>query len=458
MTKDKETLGREMQELVDEAQKLVDLATSEERELTEEEQNKFDDLMKRAESHRTQIQRLEKLENHQKWLDEAPVPAAVRNRIETGTPLVHATPVQHCQLRAFKEVADTPERCREAAIKSGMWIRAVLLKDPMAREWCTLNAFSDAELRAMEVGVATSGGTLVPDEFERAVIDLRKSYGVARQECRVVPMGSDTMTIPRMVGNTTVYFPGEGGSITASDRGTDAINLVARKAAVLTKISTELAEDAVIDIAEMLANDMAWAFAKKEDECLIDGDGSTTYGGIVGIRTKMVDGNHTGSYLDATAGDDQWSEYIVDDFAALQGTLPDFAEANAKWYCHKICFHQTMVRLAAAAGGSSLLDIMRGVGGQKIFLGDPVVLMNAMPSATTALNEKVVVLYGDMRQAVTFGDRRGIRVEVLRERYADSDQIGVKATERFDIVVHDITQVDDSTAPGALIGLRGNTS
>jgi HK97 family phage major capsid protein len=52
-------------------------------------------------------------------------------------------------------------------------------------------------LKAQAEGVNTAGGFLVPSEFETAIIDLREEYGLFRNECRMVPMGSDSMTIPR---------------------------------------------------------------------------------------------------------------------------------------------------------------------------------------------------------------------------------------------------------------------
>jgi len=462
MKRTREELGQEMDGHVQQAQAITTKAEVEDRDLTQGESEQFDGHMAAARTLKSRIERAAQLEVEQNFLVSSPTPSIIRNQplqtSDSAAPPVFAQPADYSSLKAFRDLGATPQESRRIAVIAGMWARARIFGDAHARQWLVDNAWGETKMRAMEVGSPIAGGTLVPDEFERAIIDLRKTYGVARRECRVIPMGADSLTIPRMVGNTTVYFPGEGGSITDSDRGTDAVTLSAKKAAVLTKISSELAEDSVIDVAEMLAQDMAWAFAKKEDECLVDGDGSATYGNMIGIRTKMVDGNHTGSYVDATAADDQWGEYVIDDFHSLQGTLPDFADANAKWYCHKICWNQTMMRLAAASGGVTMAELLMGMRGENRFLGDPVVLMNAMPSASTAYNELVVLFYGDMRQAVTFGDRRGLRIEVLRERYAEYDQLGIKATERFDIVAHDLVDVSDSTAPGALLGMRGNTS
>ena len=62
--------------------------------------------------------------------------------------------------------------------------------------------------------------------------------------------------------------------------------------------------------------------------------------------------------------------------------------------------------------------------------------------------------YGDLALASTMGDRRGIRFRLSEDRYWELDQIGVKGTERFDIINHDI---GDNTTAGPVVALIGNT-
>jgi len=223
-------------------------------------------------------------------------------------------------------------------------------------------------------------------------------------------------------------------------------------------MSSELVEDSAINLAELVSQNIGWGMAKKEDECLIDGDGSATYGNMIGLRTKMVDGSHTGSYVDATAGHNLISEIDTADLLGLMQLLPEYAAADAAFFCSNRCWVDAFLAVMLASGGVTAGEVANGV--RKAFYGAPIITSPAMPAGAsdTDYNDLIICFYGSMRQAVTFGDRRGLRVEVLRERYSDTDQVAIKATERIDIVAHDIVQVDDSTAPGALIGLRGNTS
>jgi HK97 family phage major capsid protein len=125
---------------------------------------------------------------------------------------------------------------------------------------------------------------LVPEEMMNEIIVLRETYGVFRKECRVVPMGRDTLNWPRRTGGLTAYFMARRRRITESSASFDNVNLTAKKLGALTKLSTEIAEDAVINIADYIVDEIAYAFASKEDDCGFNGDGTSTYGGMTGPR------------------------------------------------------------------------------------------------------------------------------------------------------------------------------
>jgi hypothetical protein len=108
----------------------------------------------------------------------------------------------------------------------------------------------------------------------------------------VVPMGSDTLNWPRRTGGLTAFFTGENQAVTESQAAWDNVNLTAKKCAVLTRMSTEIEQDAVVAIADWLVGEMAYAFASKEDDCGFNGDGTSTYGGMRGLTVLAIDGAH----------------------------------------------------------------------------------------------------------------------------------------------------------------------
>lgn len=338
------------------------------------------------------------------------------------------------------------ENAEENAYRSGMFLLATLFKREKALDWCRENGIS---VKAHGEGVNAAGGVLVPIEFEQAIIDLREEFGIFRNYTKMYPMGSDSMSIPRRASGLTAYWTGENTAITESQKGWDQVMLVAKKLACLTRYSTELDEDAVINIADDLASEIAYAFAQAEDNAGWNGDGSSAYGGIVGVRTKIIDGTHTASAVDAASGHDTFAEIDASDIAAVMGKLPRYAERNAKWYVSQVGWSVMFQRLIAAAGGVTMSEL---TGGKPVrrFLGYEVVIDQTLPTATTDISDTAMLFFGDLSLAVAMGERRGIRIKTSDDRYFEYDQLGVQGTERVDINVHDL---GDAVTAGPLIAL-----
>jgi len=107
----------------------------------------------------------------------------------------------------------------------------------------------------------------------------------------------------------------------------------------------------------------------------------------------------------------------------------------------------------AAAGGVTLSELTGGRPTRR-YLGYDVVIDQTLPTTTSTINNVPMLFFGDLRLAATMGERRGIRVKTSDDRYFEYDQIGIQATERVDIVVHDL---GDNTTAGPLVALIGNT-
>jgi HK97 family phage major capsid protein len=351
---------------------------------------------------------------------------------------------RYSSLKAFKG----PDADRDA-YRAGKYLRWVLFGDKSAERWV-----KEYYKRAYAEGTNVTGGFLVPDELARAIINLREEYGVFRRECNVVPMASDSISWPRRLTGQTAYFVGEAASITESTGSFDSFTLTTKKLGVLTRMSREVAEDAVINLADWIANEIAYQFAYKEDLCGFTGDGTSTYGGIRGITTKIIDGTHSAGCIDcATAGHDKIPEVDADDILGLMGALPQYVR-EPKFFCSKV-FKSLVFDALKVAGGGNTVTNLQGVVGDN-FLGYPVVVSQVLPaSASTDYNNKVMCLFGDLRMAATLGDRSGIDILRSDERYMEYDQVGIRGVERFDINVHDL---GDTSNAGPLVALIGYTS
>jgi HK97 family phage major capsid protein len=333
----------------------------------------------------------------------------------------------------------------ERAYRFGKWFKGMVVGDPSSKQWCDANGI---QTKALSEGTNYLGGYLVPPEFSTDIIDLRETYGVARQVARVVPMSADTLTIPRRVGGLTAYFVGEAATITDSNKTWDQVSLVAKKLAALTLWSSELNEDAMISIGDDLAGEIAYAFSQKEDECYFNGDGTSTYGGITGVRSKLRNVDATISNIKGlqVATGNAYSEIVLSDFHGVMGRLPLYARNGAVWIMSAAFFDTVPHKLQVAAGGNTVVDIANG--GVQRFLGYPVVLSQVMP--TNEANSQICALLGNFRLGSTFGDRRLLSLALSSEYKFAEDQLAIRGTERFDINVHD---VGNTTAAGPIVGL-----
>jgi HK97 family phage major capsid protein len=350
---------------------------------------------------------------------------------------------RHGKLKAF-----TGKNGEKEAYLAGQFFLATLTKNDNAVQWCKDHGITLGMWNAAGENQNQLGGVLVPDEVERTIIDLRESRGVARQECMVTGMAGDTKYVPRRTGGLTAYFIDENPSaaITESDKQWDSVRLVARTLATLSRYSVQLSDDSIISIGDDLASEIAYAFADKEDQCLFNGDGTSTYGNIVGLKS----GTAAGSKYTAITGNTAFSTLDRDDFEAMIGKLPQYAEPNAKWYISKAGWAASILRLIDAAGGNTWRDLANGKR-ELSFLGYPVVIVQVMNTTLSAqTSTDGLVYFGDMRQAVTFGNRRGVSVFPSEHRYMEFNQIGVRGFERFDLNYH---ERGTSTAAGSLIML-----
>lgn len=439
------------------ARDIKDKCDAESRGMTEQEARQFDDYLKEAKRLEAEAARQEDLEAVEGRMQK-PAERKVATELANGARIEVVSPTLYrCgELRSFKG-----PNAAANAYKAGRFLAASIFDHARSRQWChehgvELRIDTELDSRAMGEAINTAGGYIVPDEFEASVIDLREQYGNARRNCRIKQMASDHSNEPKKVGGLTAHPVGENTAITESNQTWGNVELTAKKWGVLLRISTELSEDTLINLADDIANDCALAFATAEDNACIDGDGTSTYHGLTGIRTLMIDGAHTGSYYDGSTGNDNWSEITDAHLLVVMGQLPVYARRGAKWHCSPVCKVAVFDRLLRAAGGATMAEISAGA--QPRYMGYPIEEWPSMPTddSAAALNNTIMFFFGNMAMSSKMGVRRGISVKRLLERYADQDQIGIVATERMTINHHSITGAT-STTRGPVVGFMGGT-
>ena len=431
------------------------------RDLTEDEQKSWNDIMAKETG---QIAKLEGelkaallLEEEQARLRSLKATLNTPNPVFDQTGGQQSTPPVPLNIRlltpnlkAFQGAGDKIQAQKDA-YDTGLWFKSYLLRGSRpevaqaARE--KLIARRGMEWFATQNETTpTDGGYLVPPQFENAVIVYREQVGVARRLARVVPMSSDTWTGMKQTSGTTVYYPGEEGAIPDSDANFSRYTLSAKKRAILTYVSAELRDDALVSVMDLLAQDMGHQFALKEDQEFVAGDGTSTYGGVQGVRPAVIAA--TASVYSPTADEDAWSEVTLATLLAGVSLVADkYRGLPLSWLISAPAKWQIMDRLALAQGGAIMQDIVNGQP-QFQFLGYPVVLSDRMP--TTEAVSQVFALFGAFGNAVTIGDRSGISIAVSEHYKFNTDQIAVRGTTRYDINVH---EAGSTSAAGAIVGV-----
>ena len=431
-----EKIRNQIAEKTAQMQAMQELALNEDRDLTAEEKAQTDELLAQTKVLDTDLERSLKIEAKAKEiLNVRPIGGAATGGAKDVIP---ATVKRHGKLKAFKSDFD--------AYASGQFLRATIGKNDVAAQWCKEHGIMNVHSTTTN----SAGGYLVPEGFENAIINLREEYGVFRQNARVYPMTEPIVYVPRRQSGFTAYYVGENSAGTESDASFSQVKLDAKKLMILTRLSQELSDDAIIQLADFVAQEMAYAFAVQEDQAGFLGDGTSTYGGILGLRNALL----AGSTVTAIAGDNTFEELEFAFFQNAVGKLPRFPGIRPAWYVHNALYWNAMVRLANAAGGNNIASVQAGPTGLS-FMGYPVVLVNALPSALTDLASTVVGFFGDLAMTATLGSKAGISIVTDSSRYFEYDQIAVRCTQRYDIVVH---EVGTASAAGPMIALKMGTA
>ena len=326
---------------------------------------------------------------------------------------------------------------RQEAIESGLFIAGICGNRGAMRKCRDQGIITNA----MGEGDDLRGGSLVPESLERVLIALREKFGVFRSNALVWPMSSDVSVVPRMVNEITPYFVSENVAITPSDMALSQIRLVAKKLASITITSSELGEDEIVGVAEILANSISYSMALKEDQCCFLGDGTTTYGGILGLANAL----QAGSKVTAT-GRATFGTLTNGDFEAMIGKVKMWGSALPKWYISQQGWANSMQRLLNVAGGNTLLTLAQGA--PKTFMGFEVVISQVLEQRLSGTTGLPAFYFGDLKTGTIFGSRRGLTLVADSSRYFEQDAIALRATERFDFACHD---VGDATNPGGIL-------
>ena len=272
-----------------------------------------------------------------------------------------------------------------------------------------VKAFVKKIQEAVSVGTTYTG--IIPGTVASEIIKQRETYGKLRGRCRRISLGGDyTISIDK--DQVTAEYVGEGAKIAEKDASLDQVTFTAYKLGALVKVSEEFITDVAIDAIAWLVENLSRAFAKKEDTEIIKGTGSGDKH-MTGILTAVTANAITSA--SATA-------ITLDEIKKLIGSMKDYATGAV------------LIMNSATKTELSLLKDTTGqyyfppqteltsIQGKEIITLDDVDAMGAGKRAIIAANLSYYQIV----------DRQGMKLTVLNELYAETDQKGIKGTERLD--------------------------
>ena len=433
-----ESLQARRNELYSEAEAILAVAKESDRDLTADESARLVAIQGKSESDLGELGAVDA--DLKKWQHVAARMEITKAQAVAPTPRLGDPPQPVVNVKKYRGNAKNFES-RQDAVDAGLFCAAAIYGHKPSMEYCQEKGLI---VNAHSVGDNTKGGYVVPEPLEASIIRLVEEFGNFRRFSRVYPMGSASVLVPRRAGGFTSYFVGENDEITASDMKFDQIKLEAKKLGVLTQVSSELDEDAVIALADLVSLEFGLSFAEKEDQCGFNGDGTSTYGGIVGLKNALAAGS-----IATAASATTYATLTIDDYLSAIAKLADFSGISPAWYVSKQCWAASMSKLQFAGGGN-MVDNIAGAA-QESFLGYPVRMVNVLPKALTTLTGQIFGYFGDLSMGSTFGARRGVTISADSSVFWKQDAIGLKGTERFDINVH---ERGTATEGGPIIGLK----
>ncbi len=242
---------------------------------------------------------------------------------------------------------------------------------------------------------------------------LRSASVVVQAGAQTVPLQPDQQKIARLASDPTPAFRDENAAITESDPTFDSVTFVPRRLALMIKISRELYEDS-LNLERELPRIMATALAKEVDKICLLGTGSAPQSRGV-LNTTGVGATALGGGLTS--------------YAPLLVAQTGIATENAGGVTAIIGHPRKFGDLSALSDstGQPLRkpDALDGI---------PMLSTKAIPVDGGGGSNESTLFLGNFSNCL-IGMCNQIQIQVLRERFMDTGQLGFVAMMRFDVAL-----------------------
>jgi HK97 family phage major capsid protein len=283
--------------------------------------------------------------------------------------------------------------------------------------WKQMRNKTSIEVRnALSVGVDSEGGYLVPDTYEKNLVEALHDEMVIRRLAHVFTTASGSHKIPVVASHGTANWVEETGEIPETTETFGQKHIGAHKLTALIKVSEELLNDSAFDLEDYFRREFARRISNAEELAFITGDGNGKPTGLFSDDEGAELGLTTASATEITA----------DEVINLYYSLRSPYRKKAVWLLNDSTINA--IRLLKDKNGQYLWQPALKEGSPDTLLGRPVYTSVAVPSIGAG---QKVMAFGDLKY-YWIGDREGISFRRLNELYATTGQVGFLATKRVD--------------------------
>ncbi|MET4612008.1 HK97 family phage major capsid protein [Rhodococcus sp. PvR044] len=271
--------------------------------------------------------------------------------------------------------------------------------------------------RSLSEGTGSAGGFLVPTPLSTKVIDLARNQAVVfRAGAITVPMQSQTLKMPRLIGESAPSWRNEGAALTANDLSFDTVTFTAKSLDRLVIMSNELFQDSDPSAAGVISNSFARQIAVELDRAALRGSGTSPEPRGV-LNTSGITSTSHGANGTAIANYD-W-------FLNAVGAVRGF-----NWEPNSHIVAPRIVNELAVLKDSQLR-----------YLEPPASQLPSLVSSQVPINLTVGTsgntseIYTGQWDQLAIGIRSGFTIRFLSERYADTGSVAFIANLRADVQV-----------------------
>lgn len=309
------------------------------------------------------------------------------------------------KLHAYPGLSDEDIDKMDPKQKVAEFIRSVVLGDEISA-------------RALSEGTDVQGGYLVPEEFRADVIRRLADPNYIRPIVFVIPMDSDTLTVPRLTSSVAVYWEAENATWTDSDIALGQLKLTVHRMNGLNYSSRELFQDTKVNLVDLIETLFAEAIGEEENNVFITGNGS---GKPMGLQ------NAAGIGAVAQGG----ASLTADDLIELFHTLKKKYRRNAYWFIHGDIVKK--IRKLKDDDGKYIWQEGLKEGTPDMLLGRPIIELDVIPTNLGAGSDESIIFFGNPKYYY-LGDREEMGFESTTQGAGtfEKHQVAIKVWERID--------------------------